>query len=159
MQHDGMGEKFKTYLGLQVSWWVGSWGLIFWLSPTARIMQTHYGRAVISTAGQWLRRVWPSRHASIQSLGERIYTSPNGRTTGEFLLLNKLLSPVVFPALVGTANTIVNRRHANDAMGFASGASEEPDLVSSDQPVQALVRKLSVQLRDGRQNVGAGSGR
>ena len=74
-------------------------------------------------AGAWLQRIWPSRYESIAQLGNRVLKSPNGRTTSEFVLLNKAFSPAVFPLLVAAASALVDRR-ADPSIAAASAESD-----------------------------------
>ena len=69
--------------------------------------------------------MWPARHESLVNLSAKLYGSPSSRTTGEWLLINKGVSPVMLPALLATANTIVNRQQSAAA---PLPASKEPDL-------------------------------
>ena len=118
---EGMGEKFRVYIFLQGAWWVGSYAVCYHCSPTILLMQTSAGRRAAHGLGAWLQRVWPSRYESIAKTSERAYGSTNGRAFGEFLLINKVLSPVMFPVLIATADKIVEqRRHVIEAAGFVT---------------------------------------
>ena len=74
--------------------------------------------------------MWPSRHESLVNLTAKVYGSPTGRTTGEWMLINKGVSPVMLPVLLATANTIVNQNQskAAAAAALAPPSSAEPDL-------------------------------
>ena len=137
------GEVFKTFLALQTSWWVVTYAVIYRFQPTLRVLRTSWGSAAVHAAGAWLQRVWPSRYESIAQMGRRVLHSPNGRTTGEFVLINKAFSPAVFPLLVATANGIVKRR-ADQSLG----ADAKPDhgLASKEEPLQQIVRTLSAKV-------------
>merc|ERR1740130_1760768 len=75
-------------------------------------------------AGGWLQRVAPSRYEKIASLSSRAYGSPHGRTVAEWVLINKAVSPVMLPALLGLASVMANRRAAA-AEGLTSAAAAE----------------------------------
>ena len=107
---DGVGDKFGVFIGLQGAWWVASYAVCYRYSPTTLLMRTSTGSQAVHGMGAWLQRVWPSRYESIVKMSERAYGSKNGRTLGEFLLINKALSPVVFPMLIASSNHIVNKR-------------------------------------------------
>lgn len=145
-----LGEKFRTYLQLQVAWWMGSYGICYQFQPTTKVVETNWGAAAVDYAGAWLQRMWPARHESIVNASKRVYTSPNGRTLAEFMLLNKVLAPLVFPFLVATANSIVNRRQIARLapVGFAA-STVEPDLVASREPVAHVARTLTERIAVG----------
>ena len=52
--------------------------------------------------GRLVFTVWPflsRRYEGFAKLSARVYGSPSGRTTGEWVLINKAMSPLVLPAL------------------------------------------------------------
>ena len=59
--------------------------------------------------GGWLQRWVPSQYEKVARLSSRVYTSDKGRTTAEWLLLNKVLAPVALPSKIFLANYIVNK--------------------------------------------------
>eukprot|EP00322_Chrysochromulina_rotalis_P024903 CAMPEP_0115847898 /NCGR_PEP_ID=MMETSP0287-20121206/10630_1 /TAXON_ID=412157 /ORGANISM="Chrysochromulina rotalis, Strain UIO044" /LENGTH=172 /DNA_ID=CAMNT_0003301767 /DNA_START=58 /DNA_END=575 /DNA_ORIENTATION=+ len=111
----GLGERFRTYLTIEVAWWVGAYGLCYRYRPSMAIMQTQLGRRVVSRVGSWLQRAWPSRYATIQSSANIGYTS-QWRTFSEWLLINKALAPLSFPLKVAAANHIVSQRNAAEGL-------------------------------------------
>ena len=147
---DTMGDKFKTYLMIQTTWWVGVYALCYRYQPTRLVMQTPLGRSTVTHVGGWLQRVWPSRYKSIAAASEKVYTSPNGRTFGEWLLINKLAAPVALPFHIGLANHLVNRRKAVEEASTIAGsamalaAAGEP--VGPDLQPDELQRRLSKEL-------------
>lgn len=97
------------------------------------------------------------RYEGIAKLTERVYGSPNGRTTGEWMLINKAAAPIAFPALIGTANRIVNQRNASKEAAPAAASTQpvaqaqapppEPDLSpETEKPVSEVVRRLTGQM-------------
>ena len=147
----GMGDKFRTYLALETSWWVALYAICFRYQPTVAIMKTPTGSAAVQRVGGWLRRVWPSRYEKISAAAANVYTSPNGRTFGEWLLINKVLAPVSFPAKLALANRIVNQRAALATAGAAALAvaqSAEPDLTDMVSPINVVIRTVSSQAKE-----------
>jgi len=145
---EGFGEKFRTYVVLETSWWVAVYAICYQFKPTVLIMQTGWGNAAVRRAGAWLKQSWPSRYDGIAKAADRVYTSPNGRTFGEWMLINKILAPVSFPAKFALANRIVNQRAALASVGAVSAVVAadvstcgEPDLVP--EAVPDVVRTLS----------------
>lgn len=140
----GWGAKIKMYAVLQSSWWAGTYVICYRFQPTILLMQTSWGSRVVHWAGGWLQRVAPSRYESIAKLSARVYGSPNGRTVGEWVLINKAISPVVLPGLLGLANLIVNRRALVPVLPLE--ASVEQDLPPSGVhvPTTALVKPGSL---------------
>ena len=113
-------------------------------------MRTDLGSRAVQRAGSWLKNVWPSRYDGIAKAADRVYMSPNGRTFGEWLLINKVLAPVSFPAKLALANRIVNQRALAGAALTAVAAAEmqgnvEPDLTeqAAEQAAEKLVRSVS----------------
>jgi hypothetical protein len=142
----GWGEKFQTYLILETTWWVSWYAICYRFRPTVRLMQTELGSRAVHRAGRWLQRMWPSRYQNIAAASARAYESPNGRTFGEWLLINKVLSPVSFPLKVAMANRIVNQRQLahvpSNSSYLASIASPTAD--SDLEPVKSeVVRRLT----------------
>jgi len=115
-----LADKFKTYLALETSWWVAVYAVCYRFQPTVAVMRTEWGVAAVRGAGAWLERVWPTRYHSIAGAAQRVYASQNGRTVSEWLLVNKVLSPVSFPVKLALANRIVNQRAA---LAGAAGAT------------------------------------
>lgn len=120
---DTMGEKLRTYFAIETAWWVGVYAICYRFQPTIAIMRTGAGRAAVHRAGEWLQRMWPSRYESIAKASERGFASPNGRTFGEWLLINKILAPFSFPLKLAAANRIVNQKRAAVAAWTLSGGS------------------------------------
>ena len=120
---DTMGEKFRTYFAIETAWWVGVYAICYRFQPTIAIMRTGAGRAAVHRAGEWLQRMWPSRYESIAKASERGFASPNGRTFGEWVLINKVLAPFSFPLKLAAANRIVNQKRAAVAAWTLSGGS------------------------------------
>jgi hypothetical protein len=56
-----------------------------------------------------LERWAPSTHASLAKLAERVYGAPSGRTTAEWLLINKVISPVTFPTKFWLGHLLAKR--------------------------------------------------
>jgi hypothetical protein len=148
--------QFRTYMVLETSWWVGVYAICFRWQPTVLLMQTSWGGLAVRRAGAWLQRAWPSRYDSIAKSAERVYASPNGRTFGEWMLINKILAPVSFPAKLALANRIVNQRAALAGAGAAgataliavdAAAAAEPDLSTKtvEEPKERAVRTISAQ--------------
>ena len=102
---DSWGEKFKVYAAFEVGIWLpGLFALCYCYQPTVRFVRTRFGIAAVQSIGAWLRRYTPSQYEKIAALSERAYGSPKGRTTAEWLLLNKVLSPVSLPSKLFLAN-------------------------------------------------------
>uniref|UniRef100_A0A7S2GCR7 Uncharacterized protein n=1 Tax=Haptolina brevifila TaxID=156173 RepID=A0A7S2GCR7_9EUKA len=147
-----LGEKFRWYLTLETSWWVSVYAICYRCQPSVALMQTKVGSAMIRHVGRWLQRAWPSRYDSISQSFARMYESPNGRTFGEWLLVNKVLAPVSFPMKLALANRIVNQRAAlASAAGVAyvateASRTEEADLTPEVEPAQILVRSVTNQM-------------
>ena len=120
---DTMGEKFRTYFAIETAWWVGVYAICYRFQPTIALMRTGTGRAAVHRAGEWLQRMWPSRYESIAKASERGFASPNGRTFGEWVLINKVLAPFSFPLKLAAANRIVNQKRAAVAAWTLSGGS------------------------------------
>lgn len=120
---DTMGEKLRTYFAIETAWWVGVYAICYRFQPTIAIMRTGAGRAAVHRAGEWLQHMWPSRYESIAKASERGFASPNGRTFGEWLLINKILAPFSFPIKLAAANRIVNQKRAAVAAWTLSGGS------------------------------------
>ena len=100
-----MGEKFKVYAAFEVGIWLpGLFALCYCYQPSVRFVCTRVGGAVVQSIGAWLRRYVPSQYEKIAALSQRAYGSPKGRTTAEWLLLNKVLSPVSLPSKLFLAN-------------------------------------------------------
>lgn len=145
---DGLGEKFRWYLALECSWWVGVGILCYRVQPTRAIMSTSVGAATVKRAGVWLQLWWPSRYEGIAALSSRVYNSSNGRTFGEWLLINKVLSPISFPLKIATANHLVNRRFTIGAV--VPDPAVEADIFASKRCVQQrLTRHLSEAIPSG----------
>ena len=154
-----LGDKFRTYVVLETSWWVTVYAVCYRWQPTILLMRTGWGSTAVRRAGAWLQRAWPSRYDGIAKAANRVYDSPNGRTFAEWALINKVLAPVSFPAKLALANRIVNQRAALAASGAAIIALEaaktektsEPDLVPDQDPaadpVQTIVRSVSAQVQ------------
>ena len=153
---EGLGEKFRTYVVLETSWWVGLYVTCWRFKPTVALMQTQWGAMAVRRAGSWLQRAWPSRYESIVKAADRVYGSKNGRAFGEWLLINKVLAPVSFPAKLALANRIVNQRAAIAAAGAVIVAASpeavnEPDLTPEhpqlkevlDAPVETVVSEIT----------------
>ena len=136
--------QFKMYAVLQSSWWLGTYVICYRFQPTILLMQTSWGSRAVHWAGGWLQRWAPSRYESIAKLSARVYGSPNGRTIGEWVLINKAISPITFPGMLGLANVIVNRR-ALPVPVLPPEAAAEQDLQPADVdvPVATLVKTLS----------------
>lgn len=141
-----VGEKFRTYLALESVWWVGMYAICFRYKPTMAIMRTDAGSAVVQRAGRWLQGVWPSRYESIAAASTKVYTSPNGRTFGEWLLINKVLSPVSFPVKVAVANRIVNQRHA----AYVDSTAPSPPVGRDEAESDLVPIRTEVQERLGK---------
>ena len=102
---DSWGEKFKVYAAFEVGIWLpGLFALCYCYQPSVRFVRTRVGGAVMQSIGAWLRRYVPSQYEKIAALSQRTYGSPKGRTTAEWLLLNKVLSPVSLPSKLFLAN-------------------------------------------------------
>ena len=102
---DSWGEKFKVYAAFEVGIWLpGLFALCYCCQPSVRFVRTRVGGAVVQSIGAWLRRYTPSQYEKIAALSERAYGSPKGRTTAEWLLINKVLSPVALPSKLFLAN-------------------------------------------------------
>ena len=102
---DSWGEKFKVYAAFEVGIWLpGLFALCYCYQPSVRFVRTRVGGAVVQSIGAWLRRYVPSQYEKIAALSQRAYGSPKGRTTAEWLLLNKVLSPVSLPSKLFLAN-------------------------------------------------------
>ena len=102
---DSWGEKFKVYAAFEVGIWLpGLFALCYCYQPSVRFVRTRVGGAVVQSIGAWLRRYTPSQYEKIAALSERAYGSPKGRTTAEWLLINKVLSPVALPSKLFLAN-------------------------------------------------------
>lgn len=161
---EGLGEKFRTYIVLETGWWFSLAAICYRFKPTVLVMQSGWGSHAVRRAGAWLKQVWPARYEGITTAAGRMYTSPNGRTLGEWLLINKVLAPVSFPAKLALANRIVNQRAAlagavglsaaaTATVGFAATAatataapSAEPDLaIPPQEAVQRVLRSVTGQ--------------
>ena len=106
-----MGEKFRTYLFIEAGIWLPAAYLFCWrFQPSVRFVSTPEGRAIAKRASEFIERVLPSWHASIMRLTERVYSSKGGRTTAEWILLNKVLAPVSFPTKIWLAHKWVESR-------------------------------------------------
>ena len=145
--------QLATYVALETSWWVALYGICYRFQPTVGLMRTEWGSIAVRRVGGWLKQAWPARYDGIVKAADRVYTSPNGRTFGEWLLVNKVLAPVSFPMKLALANRIVNQRVAlASAAGAALVAAEaahspEPDLDAGTAPLQNLiVRGLTKQM-------------
>ena len=102
---DSWGEKFKVYAAFEVGIWLpGLFALCYCYQPSVRFVRTRVGGAAVQSMGAWLRRYVPSQYEKIAALSQRAYGSPKGRTTAEWLLLNKVLSPVSLPSKLFLAN-------------------------------------------------------
>lgn len=104
---DSWGEKFKVYAAFEVGIWLpGLFALCYCYQPSVRFVRTRVGGAVVQSVGAWLRRYTPSQYEKIAALSARALGSPKGRTTAEWLLLNKVLSPVSLPSKLYLANCV-----------------------------------------------------
>eukprot|EP00320_Phaeocystis_rex_P014211 CAMPEP_0119080570 /NCGR_PEP_ID=MMETSP1178-20130426/112599_1 /TAXON_ID=33656 /ORGANISM="unid sp, Strain CCMP2000" /LENGTH=190 /DNA_ID=CAMNT_0007063187 /DNA_START=26 /DNA_END=598 /DNA_ORIENTATION=+ len=108
---DSWGEKFKVYAALEVGIWLpGLFALCYHCQPAVRFVRTRFGGAFVQSIAKYLRHATPSQYEKIAKLGAKAYGSPKGRTTAEWLLLNKVLSPVSLPAKIFLANWIVDKQ-------------------------------------------------
>ena len=103
--------QFKAYVAIEAGVWLpGLYLLCYRFRPTIRFVETRTGAELVRRAGDWLQRWSPSQHEKIARLSGRIYGSPNGRTFAEWLLLNKVLTPVALPSKLFLANWIVQKQ-------------------------------------------------
>jgi hypothetical protein len=110
--------QFKAYLCIEVFIWLPTmWLACYRFQPAIRFVQHPTGRDVVMRGSAFLERYAASTHQSLKKLADRIYGSPNGRTTAEWLLINKVLSPVAFPLKMWVGHLWVERRRkANEAL-------------------------------------------
>jgi hypothetical protein len=108
--HMGWGAKFQAYAALELGLWLpGLFALCWRFQPAIRFVQTQTGLRTVQWMGGWLQRWVPSQYEKVARLSSRVYTSDKGRTTAEWLLLNKVLAPVALPSKIFLANYIVNK--------------------------------------------------
>jgi len=92
-------NTFKGYLIIEIGMWLPvMWVACYRFQPAVRFYATPFGKRVTERGAVVLERWLPSMHKQLSGLAERIYGNPKGRTTAEWLLINKVLSPVAFPA-------------------------------------------------------------
>ena len=113
-------QQFKTYLAIEVFGWLPACYLACYMfQPTVRIVQTRVGSQAVQRTSELLQRYAPSWHESVAKLSARVYGSPTGRTTAEWLLVNKLAAPISFPTKLWIAHRIVERSRVRDAADAA----------------------------------------
>ncbi|KAL3892643.1 MAG: hypothetical protein SGPRY_014930 [Prymnesium sp.] len=87
-----LGEAIKYYAIIEICMWLPTtWLVCFRFQPAIRFYSTDTGRKVVHHGANFLERWIPSAHASLMKLAGRIYGSPSGRTTAEWLLINKVI--------------------------------------------------------------------
>lgn len=135
-------------MALETTWWVGVYAICYRFQPTVLLMRSDIGTTAVRRAGAWLQRNWPSRYEGIAKAADRVYGSPNGRAFGEWVLINKVLAPISFPAKLALANRIVNQRAAQVLIAGAAGvalAADEPDLEAAavEEGLDKVVRSVT----------------
>lgn len=106
-------QKMTTYAAIEILLWFPALAaLCYTANPTVRIYNSKRGKQIIDTTAHKLRNLSPTLHASVAKLSNRVYSSDRGRTFAEWLLLNKILAPVSFPAKLWISHRIVERRAA-----------------------------------------------
>lgn len=84
--------QIKYYAIIEICMWLPTtWLVCFRFQPAIRFYSTDTGRKVVHHGANFLERWIPSAHASLMKLAGRIYGSPSGRTTAEWLLINKVI--------------------------------------------------------------------
>mmetsp|Transcript_47296 Transcript_47296/g.117100 ORF Transcript_47296/g.117100 Transcript_47296/m.117100 type:complete len:138 (+) Transcript_47296:164-577(+) len=93
-----LGDAVKYYAIIEICMWIPTtWVLCYRFQPAIRFYSTPMGRELVLRGSTILEKYFPSAHASLAKLAGRVYGSPSGRTTAEWLLINKVISPVSFP--------------------------------------------------------------
>jgi hypothetical protein len=106
------GKKLTAYLAIEAVWLPSLYFACYRYRPAVRFVETPLGKKVVQRASAWLQRAAPSWHERVAALSARVYGAPHGRTFAEWVLVNKLLTPVAFPAKLWLAHRIVERRNA-----------------------------------------------
>merc|ERR1712087_421129 len=110
---ESFGQKFQAYFVLEFLIWLpGVYAVCYRFQPSVRMVQTRWGSQLVQGMSSALQKYTPSWHSSIAKLSSRVYGSPNGRATAEWLLVNKVLAPVSFPTKLWLAHRIVEKRAA-----------------------------------------------
>lgn len=105
-----LGDAVKYYAVIEIFMWLPTtWIICYRFQPAIRFYSTATGRQVVHRGSAFLERWAPSTHASLAKLAERIYGSPSGRTTAEWLLINKVVSPVTFPTKMWFGHLLAER--------------------------------------------------
>jgi len=121
-----VGDTLKAYLFIEGFIWLPTmWVICYRFQPAIRIWENPSGRQMVMRGSTVLERYVPSFHASLSKLAGRIYGSPNGRTTAEWLLINKVLSPVAFPMKVAVGGMWVERRRRAQEAASSAPALQE----------------------------------
>ena len=117
------GKKLTAYLIIESVWLPALYLACYRYRPAVRFVETPLGKKVVQRASVWLNRAAPSWHERVAQLSARIYGAPHGRTFAEWLLVNKLLTPVALPVKIWLAHRIVEQRNAADAAANAAAAA------------------------------------
>mmetsp|Transcript_24856 Transcript_24856/g.54320 ORF Transcript_24856/g.54320 Transcript_24856/m.54320 type:complete len:157 (+) Transcript_24856:196-666(+) len=135
----GMGQKLAAYIAIEAVWLTALYGACFRYRPTVVFLSTQSGARFVQRASTFLQTYLPGSHNSIVKLSEKAYGSPQGRTVGEWLLINKILAPVSLPTKLWIAHRVCEYRKASQSAGM-------PDAVttSSTQATQTSTTHLAV---------------
>ena len=103
--------QVKYYAFIEICLWLPStWLICYRFQPAIRFYSTATGREVVRRGATFLERWAPSTHAKLAKLAGNIYGSPSGRTTAEWLLINKVVSPVTFPIKMWLGHLVAQRQ-------------------------------------------------
>ena len=117
--------QVKYYAFIEICLWLPTtWIICNRFQPAIRFYSNATGREIVHRGSAVLERWAPSTHTKLSGLAQRIYGSPNGRTTAEWLLINKVVSPVAFPMKMGLGHLWAERSKAAAAAKPAMKAQE-----------------------------------
>ena len=103
-------SQVKYYAFIEICLWLPTtWIICNRFQPAIRFYSNETGREIVHRGAAVLERWAPSTHTKLSGLAQRVYGSPNGRTTAEWLLINKVVSPVAFPIKMGLGHLWAER--------------------------------------------------